>query len=97
VDNDLEVVHGTEMGGPSAKISIDVLQYHKVEFSCFDKNGKIHVIVKIDGKQVNEGDVAAPSQFFNKADFDSWSEFWVRLNADSGGKLYVKNIKMYKL
>jgi len=99
VENDLEVYHGKEMGGPSASLSPKLAagQYHKLEFSCFDKGGKIHVIDKINGKVVSEGDIAAPSQFFNKAEFDAWSEFWVRLNADSGGKLYIKNLKMYAL
>lgn len=99
VDNDLEVWHGKEVGGPNASMpKIPLNQYYKVEFSQFDKNGKIHVIDKINGKVVCEGDVSAPSQFFNKAQFLEWSEFWLRLNTgEEGGKITFKNIKVYAL
>jgi hypothetical protein len=100
VDNDLEVKHGSEVSGPSKSFSPQqpMNQYYKVEFSQFDKNGKIHVQDKINGNVVCEGDVSAPSQFFNKAQFMEWSEIWFRLNTgDSGGKIYFKNIKVYAL
>ncbi len=99
VDADCEVVHGTEISGPSASLNPKpkIGEYHSFKFSQFDKNGKIHIIDELDGKVVNEGDTSPPSQFFNKAEFETWSEFWVRLNADNGGRLYIKNLKVYKL
>lgn len=99
VDNDLEVVHGTEISGPSAKL-VPVLEagkWYSLKFSQYDNNGKIHVVVEIDGKVVNEGDVNATSNFFDRELFEGWSEFWVRLNADSGGRLKVKNLKLYSI
>jgi hypothetical protein len=99
-DADLEIFHGGgEVGGPSAKLSpkIAANEWFKVKFSQFDKDGKIHVIAEVNDKVVNEGDIKAPAQFFKKEQFESWSEFWVRLNADSGGKLYIKNLKLIAL
>ncbi len=99
VDCDLEVYHGSEIGGPSATLSpvLEIGQWHSLKFSQYDKDGKIHVVVEINGKVVNEGDVNAPSQFFNKAEFEGWSEFWVRLNAAQGGRLKIKNLKLFAL
>ena len=103
VDADLEVVHGTEISGPSKSLSpkLEVNKYYKMRFSQYDKNGKIHVVDELDRgngfEVVNEGDVNAPQQFFNKAEFEQWSEFWVRANMDNGGRMYFKNIKMYAL
>jgi len=103
VDADLEVVHGTEISGPSKSLSpkLEVNKYYKMRFSQYDKNGKIHVVDELDRgngfEVVNEGDVNAPNQFFNKAEFEQWSEFWVRANMDNGGRMYFKNIKMYAL
>ncbi len=100
VENDLEVSHGEgEVGGPSKSLSpkLDISKYHNTKFSIFDKAGKIHIIDEIDGKVVSEGDLSAPSQFMNKAAFETWSEIWFRLNADSGCKLILKNIKVYAL
>ena len=104
-DADLEVYHGSEVGGPSASISPQLTagKYYKVRFSQFDQNGKIHVYTDLDRgdgqgfKKIVEGDVNAPSQFFDKAKFENWSEFWIRLNASNGGKLTFKNVKMYAL
>ena len=104
-DADLEVVHGTEVSGPSASISPKLVanKWYKLKFSQFDKNGKIHIVAELDRgdgqgfKKINEGDTKAPSQFFNKAEFETWSEFWLRLNATDGGKLWMKNIKLYAL
>lgn len=99
VDADCEVVHGTEISGPSAKLNpkANIGEYHSFKFSQFDENGKIHIIDELDGKVVNDGFTSPPKQFFNKAEFESWSEFWVRLNANSGGRLYIKNLKVTAL
>lgn len=104
-DADLEKSHDTgEVSGPSGSISpgLTANKYYGLRFSQYDLNGKIHVLVELDRKdeagfkKINEGDVAAPSQFFNKTDFATFSEFWVRYNT-SGGKLYFKNLKVYAL
>jgi hypothetical protein len=106
VDADLEIVHGgnpQEVSGPTTKLfpKLEINKYYKMKFSQFDKNGKIHVIDELDRgngfEVVNEGDVNAPAQFFNKAEFEAWSEFWLRGNMDNGGRMYFKNIKMFKL
>jgi hypothetical protein len=99
VDADCEIVHGTEISGPSATLNpkAKIGQYHSFKFSQFDDKGKIHIIDELDGKVVNDGFTSPPKQFFNKGLFESWSEFWVRLNADKGGRLYIKNLKVYKL
>ncbi len=101
VDADLEVVHGTEISGPTAKLSpsMQANEWHSMKFSQFDKDGKIHVIDELDGKVVNEGDVPAPKQFFNKAQFMEWSEFWVRMNSPKrkDNRLHIKNLKLYAL
>lgn len=106
-DADLEIYHdgGGEVSGPQESLSpkLEANKWFKVKFSQFDKDGKIHVIIELDRNDgegfavINEGDLKPPSQFFNKAEFEEWSEFWVRYNADNGGKLYIKNLKMYKL
>ena len=105
VDADLEVVHGTEVGGPSKKLSpkLEAGKWYKIKFSQYDKDGKIHVVDELDRgdgdgfKVVNEGDVKAPAQFFKKEEFEEWSEFWVRLNNKKGGKLTFKNLRLYKI
>lgn len=99
VSNDLEIMHGTEEGGPHSALSpkLEANKWISLKFSQYDKDGKIHVVTELDGKIVNEGDVKAPAQFFDRAKFEEWSEFWVRLNADSGGQLKVRNLKVYSL
>lgn len=106
VENDLEIVHGTGgEGGASKSFSpkLEPNKWYKIKFSQTDNNGKIHIKDELDRgdgqgyKVINEDDVPAPSQFFNKAEFEAWSEFWIRLNAKGGGKLGIRNIKMYKL
>jgi len=106
VVNDLEITHGDQGDGLAEKTLTPKLEAgkpFKIKFSQFDKNGKIHIIDELDRmdgqgyKVVNEGDVSAPSQFFDKAAFMKFSEFWIRLNAKGGGKLVVKHIKLYAL
>ena len=106
-DADLEIYHdgGGESSGPSASISpkLEANKWYKTKFSQFDKNGKIHVVIELDRgdgfKVINEGDVNAPKQFFNKEEFEKWSEFWLRYNTpkQNNNRLYFKNLKMYKL
>jgi len=107
VDADLEVVHGTEVSGPTKSLSpkLEAKKWYKMKFTQFDKGGKIHVIDELDRgdgqgfKVVNEGDVNAPSQFFNKAKFEEWSEVWMRMNSPkrANNRLHVRNLKLYKI
>jgi len=102
VDNDLEIEHDSgEVSGPQKSFSpaLEANQYHELEYSIFDKDGKIHVIDKINGKVVSEGDVKAPSQFFNKAQFLEWSEYWFRYNTpeQANQRMYMQHAKLYAL
>lgn len=101
IDADCEIYHGGgEVSGPSAKLvpKLEANKWYTLEFAQFDDKGQIHVIDKIDRKDgkglqvVNEGLVRAPKQFFDKDEFNKWSEFWVRYNADKGGTLKFKNL-----
>ena len=91
------------MSGPSKSLSpkLEINKYYKMRFSQYDKDGKIHVVDELDTgdgfKVVNEGDVKAPAQFFNKEEFEEFSEFWLRGNMDNGGKMWFKNIKLTAL
>ena len=105
VDADCEIVHGTEISGPKSSLNpkLEINKYYKIKFSQFNKNGRIHIIDELDRddgqgfKVVNEGDTAPPAQFFNKGEFETWSEFWVRGNMKGGGRMYFKNVKLYQL
>ena len=108
VVNDLEITHGDQGDGLADKSLSPQLEAGKafrIKFSQFDatESGKIHIIDELDRmdgqgfKVVNEGDADAPSQFFDKAAFRKFSEFWIRLNAKGGGKLIAKHIKMYAI
>jgi len=105
VDADCEIVHGTEISGPKSSLNpkLEINKYYKIRFSQFNKNGRIHIIDELDRddgqgfKVVNEGDTAPPLQFFNKGEFETWSEFWIRGNMKGGGRMYFKNVKLYKL
>lgn len=106
VENDLEIVHGTGGEGGSSKAlnpKLEINKWYKFKFSQTDDNGKIHIKDELDRgdgqgyKVVAEASVPAPSQFFNKAEFMNWSEFWVRGNMPGGGQMWFRNIKMYAL
>lgn len=100
-DNDLEIEHDTgEVSGPNGTFSpkLESGKYHDLEFSVYDKDGKIHVIDIVNGKKIGEGDVKAPSQFFKQELFNEWSEFWIRYNTAEkpNQRLFVKQVKLYK-
>jgi hypothetical protein len=108
VVNDLEIYHGNQGDGLAEKALSPQLEAGKpfaIKFSQFDSTsaGKIHIIDELDRKDgqgfkvVNEGDVSAPSQFFDKAAFMEWSECWFRLNAKGGGKVIYRHIKIYAI
>ena len=108
VDSDLEVFHdGGEESGPTAKLSpkLEINKYYPFKHTVTHKDDKVHVKFELDRgdgdgfKVVNQGTTNAPAQFFNKAEFEEWSEFWLRLNTPKtkNQRVWLKNIKMFKL
>jgi hypothetical protein len=106
VDSDLEIYHdGGEESGPQQKLSpkLEINKYYPFKHSVFDKDGKVHVTFELDRgsgfEVVNDGETNAPKQFFDKAEFEEWSEFWLRLNTEEtpNNRVWLKNIKMSKL
>jgi hypothetical protein len=95
----LEIVHGTE--GPKKDTPLPkklvLKQWYPFEVSYKDgKPGEIDCEAKLDFGQglvsVHKRSISAPAQFFNKAQFDSWSQFWLRDNHE--GPLSWKDIEL---
>lgn len=99
VEQQVEVVHGTNTLDKTYTLDpkLEAGKWYKATYTVQDVNGKVRQINTVDGKVVAQRDISPPQQFFYKEDFDSWSEFWIRLNAANGGKLVVRNIKLYAL
>ena len=98
IGNQVEVVHGSNTLSKSKSISLQANKWYTVKFSVKDVDANtLRETTEIVGVGTATYDIDPPKQFFYKADFDTWSEFWVRLNADSGGVLKLRNIKMYAL
>ena len=98
IGNQVEVVHGTNTLDKSKSISLQAGKWYTIKFSVKDVDANtLRETTEIVGVGTAEYNIDPPKQFFYKSDFDTWSEFWVRLNADNGGKLMLKNIKMYAL
>jgi hypothetical protein len=106
VDSDLEIWHeGGEESGPQRKVDpkLEINKYYPFKHSVYDDNGKVHVKFELDRgdgfKILNEGTTNAPKQFFNKEQFEEWSEFWLRLNTpeELNQRIWLKNILMVKL
>lgn len=99
VEQQVEVVHGTNTLDktftldPKAEAGV----WYKATYTVQDVDGKVRQINTLDGKVVAQRDISPPSQFFNKAQFEEWSEFWIRLNAANGGQLKIRNIKLFQL
>lgn len=99
VGQQVEVVHGNNtLDGSKSIPKLVANKWYKITYTVQDVNGKVRQINTLDGQVVFQRDISPPSQFFNKADFDNWSEFWTRLNTgDEGGWLKMRNIKLYSL
>lgn len=102
VDDDIEIAHDLgEDSGPQKGLrnKLEPNKYYHLSFSQWDSNdkGKIEILVKIDGEIVNSGKIPTQPQMFNKSDFMTWSEFWVRYNAKKGGKLTFKNLQLFNI
>lgn len=98
IGNGVEVVHGTNILDKSKSIKLEANKWYTIKFSVKDKDATtLTETTEIVGVGTAQYDIQPPKQFFYKADFDTWSEFWIRLNADSGGVLKLKNIKMFAI
>ena len=100
VEQQVEVWHGnnTLSGSKSLSPKLVANKWYKMTYTVQDVgSGKVRQTNTLDGVTVFQRDISPPSQFFNKAEFDTWSEFWLRLNASNGGWVKIRNIKMYAL
>ena len=99
-----EVVHGTNGGSVDKPLfnKLQVGKWYPFEYTYKDRSStEIDIKVKLDysdGKglvTVLDHVTKPPSVFFNKADFDTWSQFWLRLNDE--GKVNVRDVEVYAL
>jgi hypothetical protein len=106
IDSDLEVYHdGGEVSGPQRKLSpkLEIDKYYPFKHSVWHENHLVNVKFELNRgngfEVVNEGTTKAPAQFFNRAEFEAWSEFWLRLNTpeEKNQRVWLKNILMTKL
>ena len=99
VEQQVEVWHGnnTLSGSKSLSPKLVANKWYKMTYTVQDVNGKVRQTNTLDGVTVFQRDISPPSQFFNKAEFDTWSEFWLRLNASNGGWVKIRNIKMFSV
>lgn len=104
VGHKVEVYHGENMGSVSKALpkNLEVGKWYAYKFTYKDKSSsEIDIKVELDYKDGNGfrtvlSHVAKPpSQFFNKADFDTWSQFWLRLNDE--GKIGNRNVRLFPL
>ena len=106
IDSDLEVYHGGgEESGPQKKLSpkLEINKYYPFKHTVIHEESKVHVTFELDRGSgfeiVNDGTTNAPKQFFNKKQFEEWSEFWLRLNTpkEPNQRIWMKNILLVKL
>ena len=99
-----ETVHGTNGGSVEKSLpkKLEVGKWYGWRYTFKDASSStVNIKVELDYKDGN-GFVTVlnitptvPSVFFNKADFDTWSQFWLRDNNE--GKIAQKNVKLYLL
>ena len=99
IEQAVEVWHGNNTSSRDWSIpALEANKWYQAEYSVFDiGNGEVKQINKLNGNVIAERTVGLPSQFFKKADFDAFSELWVRLNATGGGQVKFRNMKVYAL
>ena len=100
----IEVVHGTNTGDKDENLpkNLEVGKWYKFRYSYKDKSStEVDIKVELD---YNDGQgfrtvlkhvAKPPSVFFNKTDFDTWSQFWLRLNDE--GKIGTRHIKLFAI
>lgn len=100
VEQQVEVWHGTNTLSKSWSISpqLEANKWYSAEFDVVDSGvGILKEINRLNGRVIGERTFSPPVQFFNKQEFDTWSEFWIRLNATGGGWLKVRNLKVFAI
>jgi hypothetical protein len=104
VGHKVEVVHGTNTGSVEKDLpkDLEVGKWYKYKYTYKDKSStEIDIKAELDygdgqGFRTVLTHVAKPpSQFFNKQDFDTWSQFWLRLNDE--GKIGNRNVRLFPL
>jgi len=99
-----ETVHGTNGGSVDKKLPkpLEVGKWYKWKYTYQDASGStVHIKVEFDYgdgqgfRTVSDFTSQVPAVFFNKADFDTWSQFWLRLN--DSGKIGQRNVRLYPL
>jgi hypothetical protein len=97
-----ETVHGTNGGDVDKKLpkALEVGKWYKYKYTYKDKSStEIDIKVELDygdGFQtVLEIVTKPPAVFFNKADFDTWSQFWLRDNDQ--GFIGNRNVRLFPL
>ena len=98
----VEIVHGTggERDDFDLPTNLQIQKWYPFKVSYKDSvAGRVNVKSELNFGNgfvtlFNE-DISVPSQFFNKTDFDTWSQFWLRLN--DKGKLGWRNVRLYAI
>jgi len=99
-----ETVHGTNGGSKEIVLpkKLELGKWYKFKYTFKDASSStVSIIVELDYgdgqgfRTVMAINPTIPSVFFNRADFDTWSQFWQRLN--NKGKIGLRNHKLYAL
>jgi len=99
-----ETVHGTNGGSVDKALpkKLEVGKWYKYKYTYKDASSStVNIKVELDYgdgagfKTVMDITPGIPSVFFNKADFDTWSQFWLRLNDE--GKIGNRNVRLFPL
>lgn len=100
----IEVVHGTNTGDDGASLPkpLEVGKWYKYRYTLLDtSSSSTRVKVELDYQDgqgfrtIFDKVKGFPSVFYNKADFDTWSQFWLRLNDE--GKIGNRNVRFFPL
>jgi hypothetical protein len=105
IGNQVEVVHGTNTLDKDFPLDpkLEPNKWYKLKYTVKDVDA--NTLTQITELDRNDGQgfkavsrqIDPPKQFFYKTDFDTWSEFWLRLNNPNGGVLKFRNVRLYAL
>jgi len=99
-----ETVHGTNGGDKDLDLpkNLEVGKWYKFKYTYKDASSStVNIKVELDYgdgqgfKTVMDFTPSVPNVFFVKSDFDTWSQFWLRLNDE--GKIGWKNVRLYPI
>ena len=99
-----ETVHGTNGGSVDKALpkNLEVGKWYKYKYTYKDASSStVNIKVELDYgdgagfKTVMDITPSVPSVFFQKADFDTWSQFWLRNNQE--GKIGNRNVRLFLL